>query len=198
MIQFKNLCKSKPYSLLKTKYDLAFSKKQKNIDAFLVSSYSMEDKEVDARYVNLKFISSKDFIFFSNYSSPKAKQFESHNQVTSVIYWNSINVQIRIKGFIKKTNRKFNENYFQTRDPRKNALAISSKQSVIIESYNAVEINYQNSLENKNIKECPDYWGGFSLQPYYFEFWEGHKTRLNKREAYKMVNGDWVCSFLQP
>jgi pyridoxine/pyridoxamine 5'-phosphate oxidase len=31
--------------------------------------------EVDSRYVNLKFISNDEFIFFSNYDSPKASSF---------------------------------------------------------------------------------------------------------------------------
>ena len=42
-------------------------------------------------------------LFFFNYSSPKSKDFfESHNQITALIYWNSINVQIRMKAKIKE------------------------------------------------------------------------------------------------
>ena len=44
----------------------------------------------------------------------------------------------------------------------------------------------------------PDYWGGFKFKPYYFEFWEGHKSRLNKREIFKLDNNDWTKYFLQP
>ena len=61
--------------------------------------------EVDSRYVNLKFITNDEFIFFSNYDSPKASAFNSHNQIAALLYWSSINVQIRMKAKIKKTSR---------------------------------------------------------------------------------------------
>ena len=34
---------------------------------------------------------------FSNYQSPKAKQFESHNQISALIYWSKTNIQIRMR-----------------------------------------------------------------------------------------------------
>ena len=80
----------------------------------------------------------------------------------------------------------------------KNALAISSNQSQAIDSYETVIKNYNKSLETDNLNECPDYWGGYSFIPYYFEFWEGHNSRLNKREAYEKKGSDWHSSFLQP
>ena len=35
----------------------------------------------------------------------------------------------------------------------------------------------------------PDFWGGFSFVPYYFEFWQGHKNRLNKRHVFEQKDG---------
>ena len=82
--------------------------------------------------------------------------------------------------------------------PKKNALAISSNQSKPVSSYDQVHENYKKSLNNNNLKECPEYWGGYSFTPYYFEFWEGHKSRLNKREVYEMKNNNWDHYILQP
>ena len=45
---------------------------------------------------------------------------------------------------------------------------------------------------------CPEYWGGFLFKPYYFEFWKGHESRINKREIYKNENNKWIKSFLSP
>ena len=67
MIQFKNLNKEIPYQLIKKKYDEALDKGQKGIEAISISSYNKQIDEVDSRYVNLKFISNDEFIFFSNY-----------------------------------------------------------------------------------------------------------------------------------
>ena len=112
MIQFDNLSQEIPYLVFKDKYDQSLNAKQKNIEAICISSYSPNNKEVNARFVNLKFVNDKEFIFFSNYNSPKSEEFNSHNQITALIYWNSVNVQIRMKGLIKKTSNEFNQNYF--------------------------------------------------------------------------------------
>lgn len=198
MIQFKKLTQDTPYLIFKDKYNQALEANQFNIEAICISSYSSEEKEVNARFVNLKFVNDKEFIFFSNYKSSKAKDFNSHTQITALIYWNSINVQVRMKAKIKQTSRDFNLAYFAQRDKKKNALAISSNQSSQIASYEDVHKNYDKSLKVENLKECPRYWGGYSFTPYYFEFWEGHESRLNKRDIYEMESDKWKHSILQP
>ena len=198
MIKFKNLNQDQPYLLLKLKYEEALSAGQSNIEAVAISSLNKNKNEVESRYVNLKFIINNDFIFFSNYDSPKAFDFNSHNQIAALVYWSSINVQIRMKAQIKKTSKKFNQKYFFDRSEEKNALAISSNQSKLIESYSHVKENYNRSLKNDDLKKCPEYWGGYSFTPYYFEFWEGHESRINKREVFDKANSIWNHSFLQP
>ena len=197
MIKFEDLIQETPYLIFKENYEKALKANQKNIEAISISSYSNEKKEVNSRYVNLKLVNERKFIFFSNYNSPKSKEFENHNQITALIYWNNTNTQIRMKAFIKKTSKEFNQDYFAKRDEKKNALAISSYQSSPIDSYETLQKNYEICLKESNLNECPDYWGGYSFIPYYFEFWEGHKSRLNKREVYKFQNDEWIHSFLQ-
>ena len=198
MIQFNNLNQEIPYQLFKEKYDEAVDAGQKGIEAISISSYNKEISEVDSRYVNLKFITNDEFIFFSNYDSPKASSFNSHNQIAALLYWPSINVQIRMRAKIKKTSNEYNQKYFFDRSEEKNALAISSNQSKPIDSYSQVKENYNKSLKNDDLKKCPEFWGGYSFTPYYFEFWEGHESRLNKREVYEKSNESWKHIILQP
>lgn len=198
MIQFKNLNQEEPYLLFKSKYDEAYSAGQKVIEAISISTFENKTNEVDSRFVNLKFVSDNEFIFFSNYKSPKANSFETHNQIAALIYWSSINVQIRMKAKIRKMSNDYNQRYFENRSKKKNALAISSNQSKPINSYKQVIENYNKSLNNDNLKKCPEYWGGYSFTPYYFEFWEGHESRLNKREIFEEIDGCWRHSFVQP
>ncbi len=197
MIQFNNLSQETPYLVFKDKYEDSLKAKQNNIEAISISSFSTSRKEVNARYVNLKFVNGKDFIFFTNYKSPKSQEFNQHNQITGLIYWSNTNTQIRMKANIKQTSLDFNKTYFAKRDKKKNALAISSYQSSPISSYEALQENYELSLKKNNLTECPEYWGGYSFTPYYFEFWEGHDLRLNKREVYELKNDKWVHSFIQ-
>ncbi len=198
MIKFDNLNQEIPYLFFKAKYNEAVNAGQKGIEAISISSYNKELSEIDSRYVNLKFILNDEFIFFSNYNSPKAYSFKSHIQIAALVYWPSTNVQIRMKAKIKKTSNEFNQKYFFDRSEEKNALAISSKQSKSINSYNQVKENYSKSLKNDDLKKCPEFWGGYSFTPYYFEFWKGHESRLNKREVYERSNDGWKHFFLQP
>jgi pyridoxamine 5'-phosphate oxidase len=198
MIKFTNLNQEIPYLNFKKKYDDALNANQKNIEAISISSYSKKLKEVNARFVNLKFITDKNFIFFSNYNSPKSQDFREHNQITALVYWNSTNTQIRMKATIERSPKEFNESYFSNRSEQKNALSISSNQSEYIESYESVKNKYLKSLEHDDLKKCPDFWGGYSFTPYYFEFWEGHSSRLNKRDVYEKSDNSWKHLILQP
>ena len=199
MIKFSNLDCTEPYILFKRYYDNAIEKNQKNIEAVAISTFDKNRSSIESRFVNLKFIENNNWFFYTNYNSPKSKAIESYDEVAALFYWNSINIQIRIKAKIIKSDHNQNQEYFKNRSKEKNALAISSNQSQKIESYDSIKENYENSLKNDDLKTCPKYWGGFSFKPYYFEFWEGHENRLNYRIEYIMArNNDWKSNILQP
>lgn len=198
MIKFKNLSQETPYIIFKERYDKALDAEQKNIEAISISSLNKEKNEVDSRFVNLKLIDNNKFIFFSNYNSPKSVAFSSHNQICALIYWPSINIQIRIKALIEKTTTKYNNEYFNKRSLDKNALAISSNQSQKILSYNNVIKKYQAIKKREDLLKCPNYWGGFLFVPYYFEFWEGHESRINKRIVFEGGSKNWNQYILEP
>ena len=198
MIEFKNLNQEIPYLLFKEKYDEALNAGQRNIEAISIASFNKEKKEVDSRFVNLKIVDNDSFVFFSNYNSPKSIAFKSHNQVSINIYWPIINLQIRMKAKISKKERSYNQAYFLKRSAEKNALAISSDQSQSISSYDLVVKNYNEVKKDMDLKECPEYWGGFVFKPYEIEFWEGNSFRLNKRNMYKLVDNTWHHNILQP
>ncbi len=199
MINLDNMYVSEPYDIFRKYYEEARKKEQKIIEAISISSYDKKNSIVDSRFVNLKYVINDEWIFFSNYNSPKSIQFKSHEQISAVIFWNSINVQIRMKAKIQKTNSEFSNKHFQSREATKNLLAILSQQSEPLSSYDDFLKNYQKnlSIKQKTITR-PEYWGGFSFSPYYFEFWEGHNSRINKRKFYEIENQEWKSGFLQP
>ena len=198
MIKFENISQQDPYIRFVEVYKKALHAKQNNIEAVCISSFSKINSEVDARFVNIKKVVDDNFIFFSNYNSPKSDQFLSHDQVSLTFYWSSINVQIRMKGNIKKTSKKISQEHFKNRDSKKNALAISSNQSQKMISYNFILHKFSETLENSNLHDCPDYWGGFVVKPYYFEFWEGEDSRINRRESFSFDGNDWKNFYLEP
>tara|TARA_B100000963_G_scaffold356638_1_gene377116 strand:- start:8741 stop:9337 length:597 start_codon:yes stop_codon:yes gene_type:complete len=198
MIKFLNNSLEEPFIKLQSKYNKASNANQSSIEAISISSFNKDSNEVNSRLVNLKFIDEDKFIFFSNYNSPKSDEFDTHNQISAIIFWQSINTQIRMKAKIKKTSKDFNERYFEQRSPEKNALAISSTQSKIIESFEQVIEKYNDVKVNYDLQECPEYWGGFMFIPYEIEFWEGGKHRLNKRNLYKHFDNKWHHYILEP
>ena len=198
MTKFVDIKNIDPIILFKEKYEDAKQADQKNIEAICISSFNKTKKEVDSRFVNLKFVDGDDFIFFSNYDSPKSKAFMSHSQISACIFWESINTQIRFKAKIKRTSVKFNKKYFKKRSSEKNILAISSNQSNEIASFKDVLEKYENVKNNYNNTECPDHWGGFSFKPYEIEFWEGNEFRLNKRTLYRFQEKSWHSLILEP
>jgi pyridoxine/pyridoxamine 5'-phosphate oxidase len=103
-----------------------------------------------------------------------------------------------MKAKIRRMPTKYNNQYFKNRSLDKNALAISSNQSKEISSYDEVIARYMKTKKLEDLAKCPDYWGGFSFVPYYFEFWEGNESRINKRESFILVDDNWNKSNLQP
>ena len=200
MIIFSKDNNSAPYARFKEFYLKAENSKQNNIEAICISSYDSNRNEVDTRFVNLKYICNDEWTFFTNYSSPKASQFNTHNQISCAFFWSKINVQIRIKANIRKTSKTFSDNHFKNRELDKNILAISSHQSKKIGSFEEINTKFNILKKNNQIDffERPSYWGGFSFKPYYFEFWVGHKYRLNYRESYELINRSWEKSILEP
>ena len=198
MIEFINPLNHEPYLRLKAEYDAALENGQENIEAISIASYSNDQEYVDSRYVNLKFIDGDKFIFFTNYNSKKSIQFMSHKQIAVNIFWQKTNTQIRIKANVRKSSKEYNNSYFRTRSPHKNALAISSKQSQAISSYSKVVEKYEEVMKNNDLIECPSYWGGYEFTPYEIEFWKGHKFRLNKRDLYVKVDKLWSHNILEP
>lgn len=198
MIKFLNISSEIPYTKFLNCYNDALSNRQANIEAIAISSYNPVTNQVDSRFVNLKYVDCDKFIFFTNYNSPKSIAFSYHDNISALIYWGSINTQIRIKAKIKKTSKDFNDNYFKNRSIEKNALSISSAQSKIATSFKVIKINYEKTLASNDLLKCPDYWGGFSFKPYEIEFWKGNAYRLNKRDLYAKKNGNWNHYVLEP
>tara|TARA_B100000575_G_C23143738_1_gene666797 strand:- start:489 stop:1088 length:600 start_codon:yes stop_codon:yes gene_type:complete len=199
MIDIQNMNSKDPYLEFKKRYENALDCSQENIQSAVISSWNNNLNEVNSRIVNIKYIIDDEWVFFSNYNSPKSDEFTTHNQIAINFFWDRTNTQIRLKAYIKKTSEDLSDTHFLSRSKEKNALAISSNQSKAISSYDAIKDNYHKELSrNDNLLLRPKYWGGFSFTPYYFEFWRGHEFRLNKRIEYKLTQHKWLQSILQP
>ena len=197
---FKNLNPAPPFQLFESYYVKAEENGQPHVEAGCVSSVDVNGQP-HARYVNFKYFFEDHLIFFSNYKSDKAKQFENNALVAVNFWWPNTDTQIRIEGEISKCSEKFSDQHFQEREIGKNISAIASNQSEEIESYEILREKYdaiKAKVDAGEIQENrPSDWGGFQIKINYFEFWEAFEDRLNYRECYKKESDSCRKFFLQ-
>jgi len=44
----------------------------------------------------------------------------------------------------------------------------------------------------------PSFWGGYRIEPFRIEFWQGRSNRLHDRILFSREGGEWVISRLAP
>ena len=66
MINISNISNQPPYIKFAKLYNEALAAKQQNIEAICIISFDDKNKESNSRFVNLKYIITDEWIFFSN------------------------------------------------------------------------------------------------------------------------------------
>jgi pyridoxamine 5'-phosphate oxidase len=156
-----------------------------------------KDGKPSARIVLLKEVTETGFVFFTNYNSQKGIDLAENPQAEILFFWDALERQVRIAGTVKKINPADSKAYFDTRPPESRAGAIASPQSHKIESRAVIEEKIKTVLADNKL-DMPEHWGGYILEPNYFEFWQGRHSRLHDRIIYELVEGIWKVGRLAP
>ena len=168
-------------------------------NAFVLST--VQNDQPHARVVLLKGIHENQFIFYTNYNSAKGSELSQNSKVALTFLWLPLQRQIRIEGTVSKVNEEISDEYFHKR-PRGSQLgAIASPQSSQIESREKLEELFNEVTSKLNSAEVlprPKHWGGYSITPHYFEFWQGRNNRMHDRIFYKEKDGSWELGRLAP
>ena len=154
------------------------------------------------RMVLLKDYSDAGFVFYTNLNSKKSVDIKSNNNGSMCFHWISLLRQIRIIGEISKIPDKEADTYYSTRSYGSRIGAWASKQSSILknrdELYKAIE-DFKKKYPNNSLVPRPNYWSGWSLDPFQIEFWLHGKDRIHQRLLYiKNKKGIWDRSLLNP
>ena len=168
-------------------------------NAMTLATVSMEGQPFQ-RTVLLKTFNTDGFVFYTNYTSRKAKQIENNPNVSLLFPWYSLERQVMITGKVSKVSTKESLNYFLSR-PRGSQLgAWVSNQSEVISSRNLLEMKLEEM--KRKFKEgkipLPDHWGGYRVVPSSIEFWQGRSNRLHDRIMYERDDNSWKISRLAP
>ena len=154
-----------------------------------------------ARIVLLKGFDENGFTFYTNYDSKKGKEVIDNPNVALVFFWKDLERQIRIEGTAVKTTAEQSDAYFAVRPIKSQIGAIASSQSEIIPDRAFLENSFDQIEKKYSSIEIPrpPQWGGFTIQPNLFEFWQGRRSRLHDRLQYTMTaQKQWVINRLAP
>lgn len=156
------------------------------------------------RTVLLKeYNTTEGFTFFTNYNSRKGSELAQNPQAALLFYWDKLEQQIRIEGKVSPIEAQKSDEYFESRPKDSRIGAIVSPQSQIIPSRQTLEEQFSklSFFYEQHPKKLlrPQNWGGYALQPTYFEFWQGRSNRLHDRIVYRLQdNGTWKIERLAP
>lgn len=138
--------------------------------------------------------------FYTCHDGRKGREVDANPRVSSVFWWDRLERQVRVEGTVTRLPRDVADRYFRSR-PRESQLgAMTSRQSSVVESREALEARYaanEARLAGQPVP-MPDNWGGYAIAPETVEFWQGRLGRLHDRLRYRRAAGGWVVERLEP
>lgn len=198
----KNEVSQNPYEQFKAWFEVAKNTPEiYESNAMTIASVSATGHP-STRTVLLKGIQENGLLFYTNYNSRKGKELAENPNISVLFYWGYLHQQIRIEGTVEKISPEKSTQYFQSRPKGSQIGAWASPQSQVIESrtilsekLNELEKQYKDQAQLPR----PEHWGGYLIQPRYWEFWQGQRNRLHDRICYTLgEEKSWKIERLAP
>lgn len=187
-----------PVEQFRSWLETAISSGVKDANAMTVSTVGVDGRP-SARVVLLKYFDRSGLTFFTNYTSRKGRELEHRPFAEFHFFWPDLERQISIAGRVEKASHQLSEEYFLSRPLASRIGAWASEQSSEITSRETLEerVEFFQDKFGEDVP-LPDFWGGFTMKPDRFEFWQGRKSRLHDRLVYTLENGEWRIARLAP
>ncbi len=168
-------------------------------NAMVLATATGEGKP-SARFVLMKGVDERGFVFYTNYESRKSVELRQNPNAALLFYWSELEREVRVEGTVERASREESEEYFRSRPLESQLGAWASRQSEVIADRTVLE---QKVAELKarfgdGPIPLPPFWGGFRLHPHTVEFWEGRPNRLHDRIRYVRRGTTWVIERLSP
>lgn len=152
------------------------------------------------RFVLLKGIDQRGFVFFTDRRSRKGRELRSNPRASLAFYWQPNGRQVRVEGRVEDVASSEADEYWSTR-PRQSQLAASASfQSAPLRSRASLLARVAKLATKHRGREVPrpGEWSGFRLHPDSIEFWTHREHRLHDRQIYLRDGTKWRRVLLQP
>lgn len=156
----------------------------------------------DVRLVLLKDYDARGFVFYTNAESQKGREIAANPKAAFVLYWKSLNRQIRVRGEVVEVSAAEADAYFASRHRGSRIGARASQQSRPLESRAALENRVhelEQQFEGADVPR-PAYWKGYRVIAESMEFWQDRPSRLHDRIVFSRAEPEapWTKERLQP
>ena len=180
-----------PFRQFANWFQVASSSDMPEPNAMVVSTVN-SDGWPTQRTVLLKYFDESGFVFFTNYTSRKAKQISNNENVSLLFPWYVLHRQVEVNGKAEKISSAESMRYFASR-PRGSQLGawVSNQSSVV--STRSILLTKLAEIKTKFASgsiPMPSHWGGFRVRPNRIEFWQGGVNRLHDRIQYCRSDSD--------
>ena len=160
-----------------------------------------ETGQPSLRTLLIKGFDHYGLVFFTNYSSAKARDIKTNPRVALMFTWLPLERQVVITGAAAKITTAESLKYFLSRPRDSQIGAWASRQSEVISTRSVLETKFA-EMKAKFVRgevPLPDHWGGYRVVPETIEFWQGRPNRIHDRFRYrKESDANWTIERLMP
>ena len=180
-------------------YDQAVEAGLVEPEAMTVATVDAEGRP-DARIVLVRGLDESGLVFFTNYTSAKGTQLETTPVASAVFGWLGLHRQVRVRGHVERLDAESSSEYFASRPRGSRIGAWASPQSSVIADRDELDrrvAEVEARFPGDDVPR-PDFWGGWLIRPFEWEFWQGRPSRLHDRLRFSGRPGDWTIERLAP
>lgn len=180
-------------------YDQAVEAGLVEPEAMTVATVDAEGRP-DARIVLVRGVDESGLVFFTNYTSAKGTQLETTPVASAVFGWLGLHRQVRVRGHVERLDAESSSEYFASHPRGSRIGAWASPQSSVIADRDELDrrvAEVEARFPGDDVPR-PDFWGGWLIRPFEWEFWQGRPSRLHDRLRFSGRPGDWTIERLAP